>query len=188
MLTNATSKINNCKVIVKSIFFVLGNSGIIFISLHSAGKLRSYGLLRFFAFESLLILILSVAEYWFRDPLSIPQIFSWLLLIGSIVEVSAGFYMLRSLGKTRIEIDDTNELVTRGIYNYIRHPLYGSLILLGWGAFLKDISALSLVLALLISGFSIAIAKVEEKEDIRKFSEKYVSYKHRTKLFIPFII
>jgi protein-S-isoprenylcysteine O-methyltransferase Ste14 len=173
---------------LKLIFFVLGTSGIILISLHSAGKLRSYGLFRFFAFESLLILILLVSENWFRDPLSIPQILSWLLLIGSIIEVSAGFYMLRSLGKTRTEIDDTSELVTRGIYNYIRHPLYGSLMLLGWGAFLKDISTLSLVLALLISGFSIAIAKVEEKEDIRKFGERYISYKHKTKMFIPFLV
>lgn len=175
-------------MIIKLIVFAIGSLGIIFISLKSAGKLRSYGFLRFFAFESILALILFNAEYWFRNPFSILQIISWLLLINSVITVSCGFYMLRKLGKPQGEIDNTVVLVTRGIYKYIRHPLYSSLLLLSWGIFLKDVSPVSLALALVASGFLVGMARVEEKENVQKFGDDYSSYIKTTKMFIPFII
>ncbi|UCG10754.1 MAG: isoprenylcysteine carboxylmethyltransferase family protein [Dehalococcoidia bacterium] len=175
-------------MVIKLIAFAIGTLGIIFISLHSASKLRSYGFLRFFAFESILVLILFNIEHWFRNPFSISQIISWLFLVASIVMVASGFYMLRTFGKPKDVIDDTAVLVTRGIYKYIRHPLYSSLILLAWGVFLKDISFISFALALVASGLPVAMAKIEEKENIQKFGEEYSSYIKSTKMFIPFII
>ncbi|MFC1846158.1 methyltransferase family protein [Chloroflexota bacterium] len=175
-------------MIIKLIVFAIGTAGIIFISFHSAGKLRSYGLIRFFTFESILALILINVDHWFRDPFSIAQIISWIILIACVVMVSSGFYMLRRLGKSEHVIDDTRVLVTSGIYRYIRHPLYGSLVLLAVGAFLKDISPVSIALTLAACILSVAIARVEEKEDVRKFGEKYLSYMRETKMFIPFVI
>lgn len=96
--------------------------------------------------------------------------------------------MLRKFGEPKEVIDDTEVLVTHGIYKYIRHPLYSSLILLSWGAFLKDISIISFALALIASGLPVAMTKVEEKENIQRFGEEYLSYMHNTKMFIPFII
>ena len=175
-------------MLVKIIIFAVGSIGTVFLSLRSASQLHSYGLLRFFAFESILILLLLNGERWFRDPFSFTQIFSWLLLIASAVMVSSGFYMLRRFGRPKAAIEDTVVLVTSGIYRYIRHPLYSSLIYLAWGAFLKNISIISLILVLAVSILSIVIAKIEEKEDIRKFGEKYLAYMQATKMFIPFII
>ena len=175
-------------MIIKLIIFAIGTLGIVFISLHSASKFRSYGFFRFFAFESLLVLILYNVEHWFRNPFSILQIISWLLIISSVLVVSSGFYMLRKFGRPKDVIDDTAVLVTWGIYRYIRHPLYSSLILLAWGVFLKDISVVSFALALVASGFPIAVAKVEEKDDIRKFGDDYLEYIKTTKMFIPFIV
>jgi protein-S-isoprenylcysteine O-methyltransferase Ste14 len=102
--------------------------------------------------------------------------------------VTSGFYMLRMFGKPKNVIDDTAVLVTRGIYKYIRHPLYSSLILLALGVFLKDISFISFTLALVASGLPVVMAKVEEKENIQKFGEEYSSYIKSTKMFIPFVI
>ena len=96
--------------------------------------------------------------------------------------------MLRKYGKPKDVIDDTAVLVTWGIYKYIRHPLYSSLMLLTWGVFLKDISVVSFVLTLAASGFPIAVTKVEEKDDIRKFGDDYLEYMKTTKMFIPFIV
>ncbi|MFC1909101.1 methyltransferase family protein [Chloroflexota bacterium] len=175
-------------MIIKLIVFAVGTLGIIFISLHSASKLRSYGFIRFFAFESILILCLFNVEHWFRNPLSIAQIISWLLLIASIVMASSGFYMLRMFGKPKDVIDDTAVLVTRGIYKYVRHPLYSSLILIAWGVFLKDITPISSTLALLASILPVVMAKIEEKENIQKFGDNYLSYIKKTKMFIPFIV
>jgi len=175
-------------MVIRLIIFVVGTMGIVFVSLHSAIKLRSYGFIRFFAFESVFALILYNAEHWFRNPFSVLQVISWVLLIASVVTVSSGFYVLRKFGKPAKEVDDTVLLVTRGIYKYIRHPLYSSLILLAWGAFLKDISPVSFALAMVASGLSVAMAKVEEKENIRKFRDGYSMYIKTTKMFIPFIV
>ncbi|MFH1031310.1 MAG: isoprenylcysteine carboxylmethyltransferase family protein [Chloroflexota bacterium] len=175
-------------MVIRLIIFAIGTSGIVFISLHSASKLRSYGFLRFFAFESILVLILYNAEYWFRNLFTILQAISWLLIINSVVVVSSGFYMLRRFGKPKDVIDDTAVLVTSGIYKYIRHPLYSSLILLAWGVFLKNISLVSFVLILVASGLSIAMAIIEERENIQKFGDSYSKYIQTTKMFIPFII
>jgi len=109
-------------------------------------------------------------------------------MITSVVIVSSGFYMLRKFGKPKDVIDDTAVLVTRGIYKYIRHPLYSSLILLAWGIFLKDISLVSFTLALVSSALPVVMAKVEEKENINKFGEEYSSYINTTKMFVPFIL
>ncbi len=180
--------LQNCHMIIKLIIFAFATLGIVFISLHSASKLRSYGFLRFFAFESILVLILYNVEYWFRNPFSILQIISWLLLIASVIIVSSGFHMLRKFGKPKEVIDDTAVLVTRGIYRYIRHPLYSSLILLAWGVFLKDVTLVSLALALVASGLPVAMARIEEKDNIRKFGDNYSEYIKKTKMFIPFVL
>ncbi|MFC1939369.1 methyltransferase family protein [Chloroflexota bacterium] len=175
-------------MIIKLIIFAFGSLGIVFLSLKSASKLRSYGLLRFFAFEAILALILLNAEHWFHNPFSVPQIISWSLLIASIILASSGFYMLRMLGKPQDVIDDTAVLVTRGIYKYIRHPLYSSLLLLGWGVFLKDVSLFSSSLVLVASGLLVGMAKLEEKENLQKFGNDYSSYIRTTKMFIHSII
>ncbi len=96
--------------------------------------------------------------------------------------------MLRKFGEPKDVIDDTAVLVTQGIYKYIRHPLYSSLILLSWGVFLKDISLVSFALALVASGLPVAMAKVEEKDNISKFGDDYAEYIKTTKMFIPFIV
>ena len=53
---------------------------------------------------------------------------------------------------------------------------------------MKDISLVSFALALVASGLPVAMAKVEEKENIRKFGDDYSEYIKTTKMFIPFII
>ena len=85
-------------------------------------------------------------------------------------------------------IEDTTILVRTGVYKYIRHPLYSSLILLGLGAYLKEISLLSTVLVILATIFSVMTAMVEEKENLNRFGKEYVSYMKSTKKFLPFLV
>ena len=75
-----------------------------------------------------------------------------------------------------------------GIFRYIRHPLYSSLIFLTWGIFLKNETADLLIVALISTLFLYLTAIFDEKECVRFFGEKYVEYKKRSKMFIPFII
>ena len=84
--------------------------------------------------------------------------------------------------------ENTVHLVEKGLYRYIRHPMYSSLLFLAWGAFLKHITPLTIGLTLLVSGLLIVAAKVEERENIRFFGTAYVEYMQRTRMFIPCVL
>jgi len=173
---------------VRLTILILLSIGLVIWSWKSLWNRQVHGFYRFFTFESLLALILVNAKSWFTDPFSVVQIISWILLLGSIAMAIQGFYLLHKIGRPTQGIEDTTILVRTGVYKYIRHPLYSSLILLGWGAFLKEISILSTVLAVLATILSVAMAMVEEKENLKRFGKEYVSYMKSTKRFLPFLI
>ena len=70
---------------------------------------------------------------------------------------------------------------------YIRHPLYTSLLLLGWRAFFKDPSLPGGILVLATCAFLTTTARVEEAENLDKFGVDYAAYMGTTKMFIPFL-
>jgi len=143
---------------------------------------------RFLAFESILSLIFLNADVWFLDPFSIRQITSWLCLIGSLFLAGSGFYLIKPRGNPEGDFEDTTALITSGVYTYIRHPLYASLIIFSLGAFLKDFSILGvgLVITTLIGVY--LTARIEEGHNLERFGQAYQDYMDKTKRFIPFII
>jgi len=180
---------------VKVIVFIVASVGIAWVSWPSLRDFRSHGFYRFFAFESILALVLLNLDYWFYKPFSPHQIISWLLLIVSLFLVIHGFQLLHRVGKPDSErndpslvgIEKTTELVTVGVYRYIRHPLYSSLLFLAWGVFFKWPSWLGGGLAAIATVFLVATSKVEEAENIRFFGSAYQMYMKKTKMFIPFL-
>ena len=170
-----------------TIFLVLSISLVVW-SWKSLRNRQVHGFYRFFAFESVLALIMVNAKVWFIEPFSIIQVVSWILLLTSILMATQGFYLLHTVGSPKQGIEDTTILVNTGIYKYVRHPLYGSLIVLACGALLKDISFLAASLAILVVGFSVATALVEEKENLARFGDDYATYMKSTKRFLLFII
>jgi protein-S-isoprenylcysteine O-methyltransferase Ste14 len=170
------------------ITFICGTIIIILFSWFvSLREHRYHGIPRFFAFEGLLILGLLQSPVWFKDPLSIPQIFSWILLMLSVFYAFFAFFLFQQHGKPGRNFENTTKLVTSGLYRYIRHPMYGSLLLLGLGMFLKSFTWLSLILILIISVALFITCKVEEKEMLKKFGDEYQAYTGKTKMFIPYI-
>lgn len=143
---------------------------------------------RFFAFESLFALVLLNARGWFLNPLSLHQLISWIFLASSLVLAIHGFWLLRMEGSPEEDIEDTKQLVSIGAYKYIRHPLYCSLILGGVGAFLKVPSVLGFLLFTFVFIFVFVTAKVEEKDNIKKFGDEYLTYVKTTRMFLPFLI
>jgi len=149
---------------------------------------RTHGYPRFFAFESILILVLLNAKAWFRDPWSLRQIFSWLFLLASLAVVAAGFGALWKYGKSENGFENTTRLVDRGIFRLIRHPMYASLLFAGIGVFLKDvrpITGIFLVIDVAACGIT---AWTEEREMKAKFGAEYAAYRAKTKRFIPFVL
>ena len=182
-------------IVFKIILFILATIGITWVSRSSLRDVRFHGFYRFFAWEIILILFLINMNYWFFDPISLRQIVSWSLLIVSLVLIYQGVQLFRREGRIEQERDDpalvgiekTTELVTTGVYHYIRHPFYSSLLFLVWGIFFKHISWIGIILALLTTILLIVTAKKEEVENIQFFGENYQEYMKRTKMFVPFI-
>jgi len=169
------------------ILFIVLNLAIFAVSWKFLFNPQTHGFYRFFVFETVLVLVILNLDFWIINPFSLLQIFSWIILIISIIFVVTGFYLVRKKGKPKGELDNTTELITGGIYKYIRHPLYSSLLFLGFGAFLKHITVTTGILMLFVIIFVILTAKMEEKKDIKKFGESYKNYISETKLLIPFV-
>ena len=179
----------------KVLIFVLATIGIVWVSRTSLKNVQHHGFYRFFAWETILILFLMNMNNWFVFPFGLKQIVSWLFLILSLVFIYQGVQMFRKKGKldqdrsdeSLVGIEKTTELVTTGLYNYIRHPFYSSLLFLGWGILLKKVSWIGLVLASITTILLIITAKKEENENIEYFGEKYQEYMKQTKMFVPFL-
>jgi protein-S-isoprenylcysteine O-methyltransferase Ste14 len=179
----------------EGILFLVGTAGLIYVSRASLRTPASHGFYRFFAWEALLILFLLNLKGWFRQPFSAHQIVSWLLLLISLVLVGLGVNLLGRKGKPGegrqdaplLGIEKTTALVTEGVYHYIRHPLYSSLLFLGWGIFFKQPSWLGGLLAVIASVFLVLTARVEERENLRYFGEAYRVYMQHSRMFIPFV-
>jgi len=144
-----------------------------------------YRFTRFLAFESILSLIFLNAAVWFLDPFSFPQVFSWICLVGSIFLVGFGFFLIKTKGNPEGDFEDTTTLITSGIYKYVRHPIYTSLILFSLGAFLKDPSLLGVGLVITTFIGVYLTARIEEGHNLERFGEAYQNYMEQTKRFIP---
>jgi protein-S-isoprenylcysteine O-methyltransferase Ste14 len=180
----------------KIIAFFVFSLVFVYISRRSLRAPRSHGFYRFFAWEFILALFLLNVDSWFQNPGSWYQVSSWFLLFLSIVPLVFGIRSLKSLGEPTQQRDSepqllafekTSTLVTIGIYHYIRHPLYSSLLLLNWGIFFKAPSVLGSFLASGATVFLILTAQADEAECIRFFGPDYQDYMKQTKRFIPFV-
>jgi protein-S-isoprenylcysteine O-methyltransferase Ste14 len=178
------------------IVLAAGSLIFVFISRKSLLHPRSHGFYRFFVWEILLIQVLRNLKDWFRNPGAGYQVISWLLLLISIGLVIWGVRLLRELGRQNaalrdanlIGVEKTSHLVTAGLYRYIRHPMYSSLLFLSWGLFFKSPSWVDVGWALLCTAFLVATARMEERENIAYFGEAYIEYMKRSRMFIPFVV
>ena len=180
----------------KLLLFAILSLPVVYISLRTLFKIKSHGFYRFFCWECVIWLFISNCKFWFDDPLSVKQILSWTFLFISVYLVISGVVLLKRKGKQISQRDEKelfqfekmSQLIDQGIFRFIRHPLYSSLLFLTWGIFLKNISLSSLLVTLSSSVFVYFTAVFDEKECIRYFGNQYIEYIGRTKRFIPFII
>ena len=179
------------------ILSILGIAVIAYVSRRSLRQPGSHGFYRFFAWAAILILAIINLPRWLANPFAPYQLVSWLLLIASPIPLILGVSLLRKRGESRGEVagsanyafENTTRLVTWGVYRYIRHPLYASLLYLTWGIYAKEPwSVVGLALAAIATVFLFLTARKEEQENIRTFGAEYEAYMKRTRRFIPFIL
>jgi protein-S-isoprenylcysteine O-methyltransferase Ste14 len=106
------------------------------------------------------------------------------LIFGSIIIV----YSIINLGRSfspLVTPRKNNSIVTTGLYQYMRHPLYVGLIMLAFGlsAVFYDESRLMLssLLALILN----YKAKKEEEAMLAKHGDEYQTYMNEVSRFVP---
>ena len=108
------------------------------------------------------------------------QALSALLLLVAILQTDTlSFIGLRQL----VEEEKSGQLVTRGLYKVVRHPLYLFSLTFLWLS--PSMSVNSLVFNIGVTAYFIIGAYFEERKLLRDFGEAYAEYKRRTSFLIP---
>jgi protein-S-isoprenylcysteine O-methyltransferase Ste14 len=93
-----------------------------------------------------------------------------------------GFRQIRA-GISKGGIAPAGELDTAGILGLTRHPWYLAVMLLIWARPL-DLSAI--LVNVILAGYLIVGACLEERKLVREFGEKYRAYQQRVPMLIPY--
>jgi methanethiol S-methyltransferase len=76
-------------------------------------------------------------------------------------------------------------LQTRGLHGYIRHPLYFGTLLFIWSLFFCFPLLNNLIACSLISIYTVAGIRIEERKLVTEYGEYYKAYARKTPMLIP---
>ena len=110
-----------------------------------------------------------------------------IFVLGLILGLWAITHNKRDNFNIQPKLKDGCKLVTSGAYNYIRHPMYSSVILMMFGVLVASPTLLLFFFFVLLIVVLVLKAKREELLWCNH-DEAYLEYKNRTKLFIPYIL
>jgi len=179
----------------EALIIFMRSETLLYISRGALSNPNSLGFYRFFAWESIFGLVALNFSVEMANPMAPDQLLSAVLRMTSLGLVIHAVILLMKMGKPTQERADrallgfekTSSLVTSGVFKYIRHPMYASLLVLAWGEFLKQVSWLGVFLVLVASVFLWLTAKRDEEECMAYFGSEYQRYMQKTKRFIPFL-
>lgn len=107
---------------------------------------------------------------------SILHPLSELFILGGLVVIAIGWKGIHS---------GNGQLVTDGIYKYMRHPQYSGFALMIIGFLIQWPTIITLVMAPILLTMYAKLAKKEEMKMVELFGEEYVEYRKRVPAFIP---
>jgi methanethiol S-methyltransferase len=147
-----------------------------------------YTLFAFISLVALLLFQLSI-ESAFLFQRSAPALFTGLFL-GSIglaimaVCIRKYFFSLSGL-KGLVEESSTGQLMTNGLHQYMRHPLYSGTFAFIWGGFLLFPKYSLLIANTIITIYTLIGISLEEKKLISEFGKQYIQYRQKVPMLFP---
>lgn len=122
------------------------------------------------------------------SKLGLPELARWFGIVLGIVCLGLLYWMFSSIGSGITPVSATrknHQLVTHGIYRWIRHPLYT----LGTSLFVSVSLMTDSWFILVMAGLAFTILAIrtpkEEANLIAKFGDEYREYMQRTGRFLP---
>ncbi|MFX1420511.1 MAG: methyltransferase family protein [Promethearchaeota archaeon] len=136
---------------------------------------------------------------FFENKFLISQIFPFwdniiISYLGFILYLTGALLILVSraqigrFGTAELSTEEDHQLITQGVYNYIRNPMYSGGLIATIGFCLVFRCIITLII-MFIYTFLIYRMRIIEEERIlgEKFGKEFEEYKNRTKKLIPFI-
>lgn len=127
-----------------------------------------------------------------KNPGHLRQLSMWniagltLFVVGLTIALVAVFTLRRFYLSTLVIVGH-HQLITRGIYRYIRHPVYLGCIIAILGVPVSAPSLTGFLLMLLLIPIILIRIRMEEEMLIEEFGDAYRVYKETTRKLIPFI-
>jgi protein-S-isoprenylcysteine O-methyltransferase Ste14 len=133
------------------------------------------------------VLVLKLGERWLHPLPDQLTVLAWpLFILGSILILLAEFTLIKFSGSTAAPTDPTQELVTSGLYRWLRNPIYlGDILLLFGVAFFAQSLTFLLLAILSIPCADLFVRLYEEPRTERRFGEDYREYKRVVPRWIP---
>jgi protein-S-isoprenylcysteine O-methyltransferase Ste14 len=127
----------------------------------------------------------AVQAYQVHSPI-LGTIGAVLVLLGLGFAIFARVYLGRNWGMPMSRKAEP-ELVTRGPYAFVRHPIYSGIILAMVGSAIGE-SIIWAVPLILFAPYFLHSARREEDLMREHFPEQYPRYMQRTKMIVPFLL
>ncbi len=119
-----------------------------------------------------------------KSPMNV--IGALIFIVGLLITVNAQMTLKRNYS-SMLRIKEGHQLITHGIYKYVRHPVYSGVILRFFTIPIFATSLLGFLFALTaIPLFNYRIG-VEEKMLIGEFGDEYLEYTKATWKLLPYI-
>ncbi len=141
------------------------------------------------AFIPVTFQLLGLSLFPFTTEYALLQLAGFgIVLVGWLIAIRGRYDLGTNWARSYdYQVKEKQELVTSGIYKYIRHPIYSGIALMFIGSELIVQSYMVIVYILLYIGAYIQ-ASWEEKLLIKHFGQKYINYMKSSKRFIPWIV
>lgn len=165
----------------------------------SQERKRSIGTVRW-VIRAIIIGLVIVFLFLRDSGLSVPFLevslipHSVLLSVASVILVIIGLgiailarRILAGNWSNVVDVKVNHELITTGIYGYVRHPIYTGVLLMGLGTVMAIGTMYMFLIFLVMVSFFWFKAKQEEELLTKHFPKEYPAYKDRTKALIPFV-
>lgn len=140
-----------------------------------------------------LVLLLIFLGIWISDTFflhysdglahSIPGVIKFPLGIGILL--ISGYLARSSLKIVFGEERETPEVIRKGMFGKVRHPIYLGAILLYWGLLILRCSLTATAIWIVIMAFYHLIARHEEQLLLQKFGQDYEAYMQEVPMWIP---
>ncbi|MBN2665917.1 MAG: isoprenylcysteine carboxylmethyltransferase family protein [Bacteroidales bacterium] len=106
---------------------------------------------------------------------------------GTIVLIAAGLLSFYGMRTVFDEVREKPEVIRKGVFSIVRHPVYLGEVLLYLGLICFSLSIASMVVWVLSTIFLYKISRYEEKILLEHFGEEYRSYMKEVPMWIPVI-